>query len=74
MDVLREFLEFIESTRPETVEKLMHRVLLRCREPTGAEAGTIFIVRGRGRNRRICSRGWCWFVFWNFFCDRRWIC
>ncbi len=50
MDVLREFLEFIESSKPEPVEKLMHRVLLKSRELTGAEAGTIFIVRGRGRH------------------------
>lgn len=53
MDVLREFLEFIESSKPESVEKLMHRVLLKSRELTGAEAGTIFIVRGRGRRRRL---------------------
>ena len=53
MDVLREFLEFIEATEPESVEKLMHRVLLKSRELTGAEAGTIFIVRGRGRSARL---------------------
>ena len=53
MDALREFLEFIESSKPESVERLMHRVLLKSRELTGAEAGTIFIVRGRGRSRRL---------------------
>jgi hypothetical protein len=53
MDVLREFLEFIESAKPESVDKLMHRVLLKSRELTGAEAGTIFIVRGRGKHRRL---------------------
>jgi HD-GYP domain-containing protein (c-di-GMP phosphodiesterase class II) len=53
MDVLREFLEFIEATEPESVEKLMHRVLLKSRELTDAEAGTIFIVRGRGRGKRL---------------------
>ncbi len=53
MDALREFLEFIESSKPESVEKLMRRVLLKSRELTGAEAGTIFIVRGRGRSRRL---------------------
>jgi HD-GYP domain-containing protein (c-di-GMP phosphodiesterase class II) len=53
MDVLREFLEFIEAAKPESVEKLMHRVLLKSRELTGAEAGTIFIVRGRGRTTRL---------------------
>jgi HD-GYP domain-containing protein (c-di-GMP phosphodiesterase class II) len=53
MDALREFLEFIESSKPESVEKLMRRVLVKSRELTGAEAGTIFIVRGRGRSRRL---------------------
>ncbi|MEE4272043.1 MAG: HD domain-containing phosphohydrolase [Thermoanaerobaculales bacterium] len=53
MDVLREFLEFIEGSKPEPVEKLLHRVLLKCRRLTGAEAGTIFIVRGRGAHRRL---------------------
>ena len=52
-DALREFLEFIESSQPESVEKLMHRVLLKSRELTGAEAGTIFILRGRGRHSRL---------------------
>lgn len=52
-DVLREFLEFIEGSKPEPVEKLLHRVLIKSRELTGAEAGTIFIIRGRGRNRRL---------------------
>jgi len=53
MNVLQEFLEFIESSKPEPVQKLLHRVLLKSRELTGAEAGTIFIVRGRGRRRRL---------------------
>jgi hypothetical protein len=53
MDVLKEFLEFIESSRPEPVERLLQRVLLKSRELTGAEAGTIFIVRGRGDHRRL---------------------
>ena len=53
MSVLREFLEFIEGSKPEPVEKLLHRVLLKSRELTGAEAGTIFIVRGRAGSRRL---------------------
>jgi HD-GYP domain-containing protein (c-di-GMP phosphodiesterase class II) len=53
MDALREFLEFIESSKSESVEELMHRVLLKSRELTGAEAGTIFILRGRGRHSRL---------------------
>ena len=53
MDVLKEFLEFIESSKPEPVGRLLRRVLLKSRELTGAEAGTIFIVRGRGNGRRL---------------------
>jgi len=53
VDVLREFLEFIESSKPEPVERLLHRVLLKSRRLTGAEAGTIFMVRGRGPHRRL---------------------
>lgn len=45
-----EFIEFIEQ-RPHTVTALMKRVLSRCRELTGAQAGTIFIVRKQGRKR-----------------------
>jgi HD-GYP domain-containing protein (c-di-GMP phosphodiesterase class II) len=52
-DVLKEFLEFIETSKPEPVERLLHRVLLKSRELTGAEAGTIFIVRGRGHRKRL---------------------
>ena len=53
MDVLKEFLEFIETSKPEPVARLLRRVLLKSRELTGAEAGTIFIVRGRGKGRRL---------------------
>jgi len=53
MTVLKEFLEFIETSKPEPVEKLLRRVLLKSRELTGAEAGTIFIIRGRGSHRRL---------------------
>jgi HD-GYP domain-containing protein (c-di-GMP phosphodiesterase class II) len=53
MDVLKEFLEFIETSKPEPVERLLQRVLLKSRELTQAEAGTIFIVRGRGNHRRL---------------------
>jgi hypothetical protein len=55
MAVLEEFLEFIEYSRPQPVRRLLRRVLLKSRELTGAEAGTIFIVRGRGRSRRLAA-------------------
>jgi HD-GYP domain-containing protein (c-di-GMP phosphodiesterase class II) len=53
MDVLREFLEFIEYSKPQPVAELLSRVLLKSRNLTGAEAGSVFIVRGRGKNRRL---------------------
>jgi len=53
MEVLREFLEFIEYSKPQPVGELLRRVLLKSRELTGAEAGTVFIARGRGRHRRL---------------------
>jgi HD-GYP domain-containing protein (c-di-GMP phosphodiesterase class II) len=53
MDVLREFLEFIEYSKPQPVAQLLRRVLLKSRGLTGAEAGTVFIVRGRGSTRRL---------------------
>ena len=53
MDGLREFLEIIEVTEPQPTEELLRRILLKSRQLTGAEAGTIFIVHGRGRQRRL---------------------
>ncbi|MCK5378848.1 MAG: GAF domain-containing protein, partial [Acidobacteria bacterium] len=53
MNVLHEFLEFIEVSRPQPIEELLRRVLLKSRRVTGAEAGTIFLVRGRGATRRL---------------------
>ncbi len=53
MDVLREFLEFIEYSKPQPVGELLRRVLLKSRRLTGAEAGTVFIARGRGAKRRL---------------------
>ena len=44
MHVLQEFLEFIEQARPQPVRHLLRRVLLKSRQLTGAEAGTVFIV------------------------------
>ncbi len=53
MTVLKEFLEFIEQSGPQPVQRLLQRVLLKSRELTGAEAGTVFIVRGRGQYKRL---------------------
>jgi HD-GYP domain-containing protein (c-di-GMP phosphodiesterase class II) len=53
MDVLREFLEFIEYSKPQPVGELLRRVLLKSRHLTNAEAGSVFIVRGRGKTRRL---------------------
>ena len=53
MDVLREFLEFIEYSKPQPVGELLRRVLLKSRHLTDAEAGSVFIVRGRGKTRRL---------------------
>jgi HD-GYP domain-containing protein (c-di-GMP phosphodiesterase class II) len=53
MDVLKEFLEFIEYSKPQPVAELLSRVLLKSRQLTGAEAGSVFIVRGRGKRRRL---------------------
>jgi HD-GYP domain-containing protein (c-di-GMP phosphodiesterase class II) len=53
MDVLREFLEFIEYSKPQPVSELLRRVLLKSRRLTDAEAGSVFIVRGRGAKRRL---------------------
>lgn len=51
MDILLEFLEFIEATPRPDLRDLMDRVLLRSRNLTGAEAGSIYIVRREGRRR-----------------------
>lgn len=48
-----DFLAFIESQGPLPAPRLMDRILLKCRLLTGAEAGSIFIVRGRGSSRRL---------------------
>lgn len=53
MDVLREFLEFIEYSKPQPVADLLRRVLLKSRRLTDAEAGSVFIARGNRANRRL---------------------
>jgi HD-GYP domain-containing protein (c-di-GMP phosphodiesterase class II) len=55
MSVLLEFLEFIEAAPTRGVQELLDRVLLKSRKLTGAEAGTIFIVRRAGRRKMLES-------------------
>jgi HD-GYP domain-containing protein (c-di-GMP phosphodiesterase class II) len=50
---VQEFLEFFEWAPSGTVKALTAKVLEKCRQLTSAEAGTIFIVRGRGKARRL---------------------
>ncbi len=50
---VQEFLEFFDEAPMGTVRALASRILLKCRQITQAEAGTVFIVRGRGADRRL---------------------
>ncbi|MBT3536150.1 MAG: HD domain-containing protein [Rhodospirillaceae bacterium] len=50
-DQALEFLEFVERQPRQSVRQLMDKVLLKSRLMTGAEAGTIYIVRERGRQK-----------------------
>jgi HD-GYP domain-containing protein (c-di-GMP phosphodiesterase class II) len=53
-DLILEFMQAIESrSGGGSVDRLMGRILQRTRELTSAEAGTIFIVRGRGQTRYL---------------------
>src|SRR5690606_15255081 len=51
--VLVDFLEFIDQGRTYPLEVLLGRVLLKARQITHAEAGTIFIVRQTGAERQL---------------------
>ena len=53
MSLLIEFLEFIEIPPGEPVGKLLSRVLLKSRQITNAEAGTFFVLHGRGPHRKL---------------------
>jgi len=46
-----EFLEFVEQQPAGSLGRLLARILLKSRLITGAEAGSIFIVRRKGRQR-----------------------
>lgn len=46
-----EFLEFVEGQHRQSLGELLERILMKSRLLTKAEAGTIFVVRRRGRDR-----------------------
>lgn len=51
LDLLIDFLEFIDIGGAPPLRELLHRVLLKARRLTDAEAGSIFVMRGRGSHR-----------------------
>jgi len=52
-NLVEEFLVFIDEAPATSTRLLAERVLLKCRELTGAEAGSIFILRGKGSRRQL---------------------
>jgi hypothetical protein len=46
-------LEVIDQRSGITLQKMAARVLLRCREITNAQAGSIFLIRGKGNERQL---------------------
>ncbi|WP_448189737.1 HD-GYP domain-containing protein [Azospirillum sp. sgz301742] len=53
MGLVEQFLEFIEQAPDQSLRALSGRVLAKCRELTGAEAGSVFYLHGRGRHRKL---------------------
>ena len=49
----QEFLVFIDDSTTLSTKLLAERVLTRCRRLTAAEAGSIFILRGKGATRHL---------------------
>ncbi len=56
LDLLIDFLEFIDIGGALPLGELLHRVLIKARRLTDAEAGSIFVVRGSG-SRRVLEAG-----------------
>src|SRR5690348_15728686 len=52
-DPVLEFLDFIDEARTQPLPHLLYRVLLKARQLTDAEAGSIFLVQGMGQRRRL---------------------
>jgi HD-GYP domain-containing protein (c-di-GMP phosphodiesterase class II) len=53
VSVLLEFLEFINGGPQLAVNDLLHRVLVKSRKLTAAEAGAVFILRGKGKKQTL---------------------
>lgn len=53
LSLVEQFLEFIEQAPDQSARALAARVLTKCRELTGAEAGSVFVINGRGRRRAL---------------------
>ena len=53
MSLVLQFLEFVEEEAPHSIDDLLARILLKCREATGAEAGAAYMVRRKGRERQL---------------------
>jgi len=51
VSLVQQFVEFIEQAPIQSLRAVCERILAKCRSLTGAEAGTIFIVRRQGRRR-----------------------
>lgn len=51
--ISQEFLVFIDDSTTLSTKLLAERVLAKCRRLTNAEAGSIFIMRGKGANRNL---------------------
>ena len=55
VSLVEQFLEFIEKNPRQSVQSLCERVLWKCRALTDAEAGTIFVLRKKGRTREMVA-------------------
>ncbi|AWK85872.1 transcriptional regulator [Azospirillum thermophilum] len=53
--MVQQFLEFIEESPDQSVRAVSQRVLHKCRELTGAEAGSVFMLHRRGRARELTA-------------------
>src|SRR5258708_39373808 len=54
-ELLLDFMEFIDSGGARPLGDVLHRVLYKARRLTDAEAGAIFVARGRGNHRTLES-------------------
>jgi len=52
-NTVTDFLSFVEGQGPQSLPRLMDKILLKSRLLTEAEAGSIFIVRGPPQSRRL---------------------